>query len=68
VHPAIDKIVEREIRENRRQGVKATVLEAAAILEAAKASQVDELWVIAAPEAAVVQRINDRPGDTEAAI
>lgn len=65
VHPAIDKMVERKLREYRRQGVKVVVLEAAAMLEDDKTWLVDELWITAASEAAVIKRIKDRPGYNE---
>ncbi|MFA5308120.1 MAG: dephospho-CoA kinase [Dehalococcoidales bacterium] len=61
VHPAIDEMVAEKIKEYRKQGVKVLVLEAAAMLEAKRAWQADEIWVTAAPEDAVVLRIKDRP-------
>ncbi len=65
VHPAIDKIVDKATGENRRKGVEVMVLEAAAMLEAERAWQVDEIWVIAAPETAVIQRIKGRSNYNE---
>lgn len=65
VHPVIDKKVEEEIEKNRCKGVKAVFLEAAAILEAEKTWQVDELWVITTPEADIIRRIKDRPDYNE---
>jgi dephospho-CoA kinase len=61
-HPAIDKAVDRIIREQRRKGAKAVIFEAAALLEAGRAFQVDEIWVTVAPEATVLQRLNARSG------
>lgn len=66
VHPAIDKVVEKRVGEYRRQGAKAVVLEAAAILEAGRAAQVDEIWVTVAPEATVLKRLSERSGYSEA--
>lgn len=66
VHPAIDAIVEDKIQEYQRQDVKAVILEAAAMLEAGRDWQVDEVWVITAPKAAVLQRLYGRPGYSEA--
>lgn len=60
VHPAIDKIINERIAAYRRQGVKVVVLEAAAMLEAGKAAQVDELWVTTAPEGTVLRRLRER--------
>jgi dephospho-CoA kinase len=65
VHPAIDNIINSEITKYRRQGVKVVVLEAAAMLEADKTAQVDELWVTIAPEATVLRRILERGGLSE---
>jgi dephospho-CoA kinase len=62
VHPAIDNIVNKKIEKCRRQGVKVMVLEAAAMLEAGKTAQVDELWVTIAPAATVLRRILERGG------
>ena len=65
VHPAIDNIVNSEIEKYRRQGVKVVVLEAAAMLEAGKTGQVDELWVTVAPEATALRRVLERGGLSE---
>lgn len=62
VHPAIDNIVKTKIEEYRRQGVRVVVLEAAAMLEAGKTEQVDELWVTVAPEVTVLKRVIERGG------
>lgn len=62
VHPAIDNIVKAKIEEYHRQGVRVVVLEAAAMLEAGKTEQVDELWVIVAPEAIMYKRVMERGG------
>jgi len=66
VHPAIDTIVREKAEEYRRQGVKAVVFEAAAMLEAGRDWQVDEVWVTLAPEDAVLQRLSTRPNYPEA--
>ena len=66
VHPAIDKVVEGKVRNNRQRGVKVVVLEAAAMLEAGRDWQVDEVWVTAAPEDVVLQRLSGRPDYSEA--
>jgi dephospho-CoA kinase len=62
MHPAIDKILFERIEEYRRQGIKVVVLEAAAMLEAGKAKQADEIWVTTAPEATVLRRLRGRSG------
>jgi dephospho-CoA kinase len=68
VHPAIDRLVEKKLREYRRQGVKVVVLEAAAMLEDNKTWLTDEIWITVAPEAAVLERTKSRPGYTEAEV
>jgi dephospho-CoA kinase len=65
VHPAIDKEIEKRIGEYRRRGLKAVVLEAAAILEAGRAAQADEIWVTVAPETTVLKRLSERSGYSE---
>ena len=66
VHPAIDKIVENKVSESRRKGIKVVALEAAAMLEAEKTWQVDEIWVTTANEKTVLNRLKERSGYTEA--
>jgi dephospho-CoA kinase len=65
VHPAIDRVVEKRVADYRRRGAKAVVLEAAAILEAGRAAQTDEIWVTVAPEATVLKRLSERSGYSE---
>jgi len=64
-HPAIDKRVDDIIQESNRRGIKVVVLEAAAMLEAGRSWQADEIWVVAAPEKAVIDRIKNRPDYSE---
>jgi len=66
VHPEIDKTVAEKTKECRRQGLKVLVLEAAAMLEAERTWQVDEIWVTIAPEKAALERLKQRPGYNEA--
>ncbi len=66
VHPVIDRAVAETIKECHRRGTKVVVLEAAAMLEAEKAWQVDEIWVTVAPEKVVLERIKERSGYNEA--
>ncbi len=65
VHPAIDKKINKDIEEGRLHGVKVMVMEAAAMLEAGRAWQADEIWVVMAPETAIIERIRVRPGYNE---
>jgi len=66
VHPEIDKTVADKIQKSRRRGVKVVVLEAAAMLEAKKTWQVDELWVTVAPEKTTFDRLKQKSGYNEA--
>ena len=66
IHPAIDKAVENKVNESRRKGIKVVVLEAAAMLEAEKTWQVDEIWVTKSSEKTALKRLKERPGYTEA--
>ncbi len=65
VHPFIDAMVKEKVADYRRQGATVVVLEAAAILEAGRARQVDEMWVTVAPEEAVLKRLAERTGYSE---
>ena len=66
VHPAIDEVVKEKIGEYRRQGLKVVILEAAALLEAKRDWQADEVWVTMAPESTVRRRLSGRPGFSDA--
>ena len=62
VHPRMYAMVEERIQRLREQSVTAVVLDAAILIEAGWDSLVDEVWVVAAPEEMVVQRIGQRNG------
>jgi dephospho-CoA kinase len=61
-HPIMDEIVNEKIAGCRRQGVKVLVIEAAALIEAGRRHQVDELWVTVAPQETVLRRLHERSG------
>jgi len=65
LHPVIDDILLARLEGYRREGVDIVVLEAAAMLEAGKESQVDELWITVAPEDTVLKRLFGRDGFSE---
>ena len=65
-HPAIDAILADRIKEYRRRGVKVLVMEAAAMVDAGKTTQAEELWVTVASKDTVVKRIKERSGYSEA--
>ena len=62
VHPRMYAMIEERIQRLRERGVTAVVLDAAILIEAGWDSLVDEVWVVAAPEETVVQRIGQRNG------
>ena len=65
IHPVMDNMVEAKLEEYRHKGVKVVVLEAAAMMEAGRASIADEIWVVIAPESAVLKRLSERDGRSE---
>ena len=65
-HPAIDAILADRIKEYRRRGVKVVVLEAAAMVDAGKTAQAEELWVTIASKDTVIRRLKARSGYSEA--
>ena len=67
-HPAIDARVGAFIDEARRDGVRIVVLEAAALMEAGRVWQVDEIWVTEAPLNVVIDRVMQRSGMSEAEV
>ncbi|MDD5338233.1 MAG: dephospho-CoA kinase [Dehalococcoidales bacterium] len=68
VHPEIDKIVVEKAEDSLHRGLKVLVVEAALILEANKALQYSEIWVVVATPETALGRIIHRPNydETEA--
>ena len=64
-HPIIDKTVEKKVGNACQKGIKVVVLEAAAMLEAEKTWQVDEIWVTTATEKTILGRLKARSGYNE---
>ena len=56
------EMVKERIKLLREKGALAVVVDAAILVEAGWDSLVDEVWVVAAPEDVVVQRIGQRDG------
>lgn len=67
-HPRIYRLAEASIKKLAEQGRDVAVLEAALLIEAKWTPLVDEVWVTTAPEADVVQRIQERNGMDEEAV
>jgi dephospho-CoA kinase len=61
-HPVIDAVIEARVEKCRLEGVEVVVLEAAALLDAGRGGQADEIWVTVAPEDVVLKRLADRAG------
>ena len=66
MHPRMHRTVKERIDQLKKQGVDIIILEAAVLLEANWTDLVDEVWVTAAPEAVVIQRLQGRGGLTDA--
>ena len=61
-HPAIDKKVSQLLEGYRQKGERVVLLEAAAMLEAGRGEDFDELWVAVAPEEVALARLEGRGG------
>ena len=59
-HPAIDKKVSQLLEGYRQKGERVVLLEAAAMLEAGRGEDFDELWVAVAPEDVALARLEGR--------
>ncbi|MBI2934710.1 MAG: dephospho-CoA kinase [Chloroflexi bacterium] len=59
-HPRLYRMVESQIEEYRRQGVKVVVVEAAALIEANWRSLTDEVWATVASQECVLERVKKR--------
>ena len=66
MHPRMYETVKAQIEEYRRQGVEVVVLEAPVLVEAGWTSLVDEVWVTVASEVAVLRRLEERTGLSQA--
>lgn len=65
MHPRIYDMLKARIEEYRQQEVDVVVLEAAILIEADWTSLADEVWVTAAPEARVLERLKKQRGLAE---
>ncbi|MFC1987820.1 dephospho-CoA kinase [Chloroflexota bacterium] len=62
MHPRMHDMMKSRIEEYRQQGIDVVVLEAALLIEANWTPRVDEVWVIIAPEAMILERIKKQRG------
>lgn len=62
MHPRIYEMTIAKIEECRREGVRVVVLEAPLLIEAGWTHLVDEVWVTAAPESKVIERLEKERG------
>lgn len=67
MHPRIYALAEAKLSALAARGVRAAVLEAALLIEAQWTPLVQEVWVIASDEDAVIQRLRERGLDEDAA-
>ena len=63
--PRIRQRLTDGIEEHRREGTQVVVLDAAVLIEAGWTDAADEVWVVTAPEAQVIQRLQSRNNLTE---
>jgi dephospho-CoA kinase len=68
VHPGAYRLAQERIADCRRQGAKAVVVEATLLIEAGWQGLVDRVWLVVAPEAAIVQRLKEQQGMGESQI
>jgi len=66
MHPRMYNMVKAQLEEYRQQGMRVVVLEAPLLLEAGWTPLVDKVWVTTAPEAAVLKRLEERTGLSQA--
>ena len=63
--PRIRQMITDGIEEQRREGTRVVVLDAAVLIEAGWTDAADEIWVVTAPEADVIRRLQARNNLTE---
>ena len=68
VHPRIRRMIVERLDELGARGLGAVVVEAALFIEAGWTPLADEMWVTAAPEETVIERLRARTGLDENAI
>ncbi len=66
IHPRIRAVIQGLLDDYRQHGVAVVVLEVPLLVETGSVSMADEVWVTVASEPAVLQRIKERSGLSEA--
>jgi dephospho-CoA kinase len=67
-HPRAYRMAQEKIKDYRRQGAKAIVLEATLLIEAGWTDLVDKVWLVVTPEDVAIQRLTQHEGISEAQI
>ena len=67
-HPRIFEIIQQRLRMLEETRTLVAVVEAALLIEADWTALVDEIWVVTAPEATVIQRIGRRDNSSRDAV
>jgi dephospho-CoA kinase len=57
MHPRIYDAIKAQLEQHRKQGADMVVIEAPLLIEAGLATMVDEVWVTVAPQATVLERL-----------
>ena len=68
MHPRMYEIARERIEQYRQQGSEVVVLEAALLIEADWIPLVDQVWVTAAPESVIIERLKANRGFSQAQI
>ena len=73
VHPQVRRLLSDQVARVQRRGGKVVVVEVPLLIEAIRSAaswtrMFDEVWVVAAPEAQVIDRVRARGGMSEATI
>ncbi len=68
VHPGAYRLAQERIEFFRRQGAEVIAIEATLLIEAGWVNLVSEVWLVVAPEAAVIQRLSSQEGIAESQI
>ena len=68
VHPRAYGMAQEKIKDYRRQGAKAIVVEATLLIEARWTDLVNKVWLVVTPEDVAIQRLSRHKGISEAQV